>query len=81
MRNITRKKDKIISGTRIGGLKAREANLKKNPNHYKEIGGKGGKKTKDELKSPKGFGAATPEQRSEWGRKGGLKSKLSTPKE
>jgi uncharacterized protein len=32
-----------MAGTKIGGQKAREANLKRNPNFYSEIGAKGGK--------------------------------------
>lgn len=31
-----------MAGTRTGGLKARDVNLKRNPNHYKEIGRIGG---------------------------------------
>lgn len=31
-----------MSGTRAGGLKAAQKNLARNPNHYKEIGKKGG---------------------------------------
>lgn len=33
-----------MSGSRIGGLKARDAIRKKNPDHWKEIGAVGGKK-------------------------------------
>jgi general stress protein YciG len=32
-----------LVGTRSGGLKARDKNLAKNPNHYKEMGKKGGR--------------------------------------
>lgn len=31
-----------MAGTKAGGLKARDRNLARNPNHYKEIGRKGG---------------------------------------
>lgn len=42
-----------MAGTRIGGLKAREKNLAKDPDFYKKIGQRGGK-----AKSPyKGFGS------------------------
>lgn len=33
----------MCAGTRSGGLKARDANLAKNPNFYREIGRKGGR--------------------------------------
>ena len=32
-----------MAGTKTGGLKARDKNLAKNPNFYREIGRKGGK--------------------------------------
>ena len=32
-----------MAGTKAGGLKAKEKNLKNNPNFYAEIGSKGGK--------------------------------------
>lgn len=35
-----------MAGTKAGGLKAREKNLAKNPNFYKEIGAKGGLKSR-----------------------------------
>lgn len=59
-----------MAGTRIGGLKAAAKNKAKNPNFYKRIGAIGGRNS-----NTGGFAAATPEQRSEWGRKGGLKSR------
>ena len=46
-----------MAGTKAGGLKAKAANLAKNPNFYKEIGSKGGKAP---TAGPKGF-AANPE--------------------
>ena len=32
-----------MAGDKSGGVKAKETNLKRNPNFYKEIGAKGGK--------------------------------------
>lgn len=65
------RQDNIISGTKIGGLKAREKNLASNPNYYIELGKRGGV-----AKNPKkGFGSKTPEERAEFGRKGGLNSR------
>ena len=39
-----------MAGSRIGGLKARDKNLEKDPDFYKVIGIKGG-----QVKVPKGF--------------------------
>lgn len=39
-----------MSGTKIGAAKAREANLKRDPDFYKKIGAKGGSR-----RVPKGF--------------------------
>lgn len=55
-----------MSGTSKGGIKARNATLKRNPNHYKEIGKIGGSR-----KVSKGFGKMSKKQRIEAGRKGG----------
>jgi general stress protein YciG len=60
-----------MAGNKIGGQKARNKNLEKNPNFYREIGAKGGKAGKGTLK---GF-AASSELAREAGRKGGLKSR------
>lgn len=35
-----------MAGTAAGGIKARERNLANNPNHYREIGAKGGHKSR-----------------------------------
>ena len=70
-----RKKDNIISGTKAGGQKTREANLKRDPDFYKKIGRKGGQKTG----VLKGF-AANPELAREAGRRGGSISKRGPAK-
>ena len=44
-----------MAGNREGGLKAKAANLKYNPNYYKEMGSKGGSANTDK---PKGFAYA-----------------------
>lgn len=54
-----------MSGTKAGGLKAYQTNIKRNPNHYAEIGSKGGKNG-----NTGGF-AANPELARIAGRKGG----------
>jgi general stress protein YciG len=61
-----------VSGTKSGGLKTKQTNIKNNPDFYIQIGQKGGRA---EYKGKKGFAAATKEQLSEWGRKGGLASR------
>ena len=65
-----RKMDTHISGNALGGQKAREANLKKDPDFYKKLGRKGGKKTG----VMKGF-AANPELAARVGQKAGKISK------
>lgn len=60
-----------MSGTKVGGLKARETNLKNNPNFYHEIGKLGGQKC-----CRKGF-AVKPELARIVGVKGGRKSRRS----
>lgn len=65
-----------MSGTRAGGIKARNTNLEKfGPNFYKEIGSKGGKNG-----HTGGFASATHEFCSACGRKGGLKSRRGPAK-
>lgn len=61
-----------MSGTRIGGLQARDANLAKDPDFYKKIGAKGGKNG-----TTGGFGAGEKgrELARRAGRLGGLKSR------
>ena len=70
-----RKKDNIISGTKEGGRKAREANLKRDPDFYRKLGRKGGRKTG----VMKGF-AANPELAARAGAIGGKKSKRGSVK-
>lgn len=65
-----------MPGTLSGGKKAAIANLKRNPNHYREIGKIGG------FNSDKvGADGLTGRQRAKIaGRKGGLKSKRGPKK-
>ena len=70
-----RKKDNIISGTVAGGQKTRETNLRKDPDFYRKIGSKGGRKTG----VMKGF-AANPELAARSGAIGGKKSKRGPAK-
>lgn len=67
---MNNKKEKDVSGNRIGGLKTAETNKKRDPDHYHKIGRLGGLKSRGG-----GFAAMTPEQRSEAGRKGGANSR------
>lgn len=60
-----------MPGTKVGGLKARETNLKNSPNFYREIGKLGGQKC-----CRKGF-AVNPELARIVGAKGGRKSRRS----
>lgn len=60
-----------MSGSVIGGKKAAEKNLAKNPNFYRELGRRGGSK----LGVVKGFASMTHEQLVEASRKGGKISK------
>ena len=69
-----------MSGTREGGLKAAQKNRERDPDFYKKIGSKGGKKT-----GPKGFAyddrswfdklKGVPSRAQLAGRKGGKVSK------
>lgn len=61
-----------MSGTKAGGIKARDKNLRNNPLHYQKMGALGGKAPN---KAPKGFAAMTPERRSAAGKKGGATSR------
>lgn len=54
-----------MAGTKLGGLKARDTNLKNNPDFYKEIGKLGGQKC-----VMKGF-ALNPKLARQAGAKGG----------
>lgn len=66
-----------MSGTKLGGLKTRETNLKKyGSDYYKRIGAIGGRKVTN---TPKGF-AANPELARLAGAKGGRKSKRGPSK-
>jgi len=58
-----------MSGTSIGGIKARDKNLARDPYHYKKIGSKGGKA------SGTGGFYANPELACIAGAKGGRISK------
>ena len=60
-----------MAGSPTGGIKARDKNLAKNPNFYRDIGRKGGKAPSDK---PKGF-AANPELAARVGAIGGRISK------
>lgn len=65
-----------MAGTIMGGKHAAETNRKLyGDDFYSRIGKIGGKKGRTG-----GFAAATPEERSEWGRKGGKKSKRGSGK-
>lgn len=60
-----------MPGTKIGGQKAHLTNKKRyGSEYYKRIGKLGGMKSRGG-----GFAAATPEQRREWGRRGGVISR------
>jgi len=59
-----------MSGTKEGGIKARNTVLEYNPDHYKNIGSVGGKNGTKEKGSIKGF-AANPELARTAGQKGG----------
>ena len=66
-----------MAGTRIGGLKAKKANLANDPDFYAKIGSKGGSSIS---KYPKGFAAMSAEKVSAAGRKGGRISKRGKAK-
>ena len=63
-----------MSGSRIGGLKAKAKNLARDPNFYKKIGTKGGKA------STTGGFAANPELARIAGAKGGRVSRRGKAK-
>lgn len=56
-----------MPGTKTGALHAAETNKKRDPDHYRRLGQKGGK-----AKVAKGYSMADPETRIELGRQGGL---------
>lgn len=56
-----------MAGNRAGGLKAKQKNLAKNPNHYRDIGKKGG-----QAQVPKGFAKMSRKRLLEISSKGGL---------
>lgn len=62
-----------MSGTKAGGLKAREKNLERDPDFYKKIGQKGGRNGKGP--NYKGGFAANKELAKIAGAKGGRKSR------
>lgn len=59
-----------MAGTRIGGLKAKQRNLEKDPLFYAKIGGKGGKR-----QVPKGFAVMDSEAHRKASAKGGAISR------
>lgn len=59
-----------MAGNRIGGIKARDKNLAKNPNHYKEIGKLSQASWEKNGRKPRGF-AANPELAARVGAIGG----------
>lgn len=59
-----------MSGNRIGGLKARDKNLAKDPDYYSKIGSRGGSK-----RLPKGFALMPFEKVQAAGKKGGEASR------
>ena len=76
---LWRKRINIISGTRLGGLKCRDTNLKKyGPNFYKNIGAKGGRAGRGE--DYKGGFAANRELARIAGAKGGRISRRGPAK-
>lgn len=66
-----------MAGSPIGGIKARDKNLAKNPNFYRDIGRKGGKAPSDK---PRGFATMTPERLKEVSAKGGKISRRNKEK-
>jgi hypothetical protein cdiviTM7_01565 len=64
-----------MAGTKLGGLKARDTNLKNNPDFYREIGKLGGQKC-----VMKGF-ALNPKLARQAGAKGGRSSRRGINKD
>lgn len=67
-----------MAGNRTGGLKARDANLKRNPNFYRDIGSIGGKRGKTGGFASEAIGddGLTGRERARIaGKKGGLTSR------
>lgn len=62
-----------MPGTKAGAAKAAATNKKRDPRHYEGVGRKGGV-----AKVPKGFSMASPEQRSEWGKLGGVSQRTKS---
>lgn len=62
-----------MSGTKAGSLKAKQTNLKRNPNFYKEIGAKSWQNPNRSHIT--GFAKLPKEKVIEYGRKGGQKTK------
>ena len=66
-----------MTGTKEGAKKAAQRNKELyGEDFYRNIGKTGGSRKN----ANKGFGSATPEQRSEWGKKGGTRSKRGATK-
>lgn len=69
-------KERRMAGTKLGGKRAAETNIKKyGADFYAKIGAIGGKKSGADLMTPKGFAAMTPAQRSAAGKLGGSVSR------
>lgn len=68
-----------MTATPEGNKKAAETKLKNDPDYFKKLGVMGNegylKKKALGIHKPRGMAAATPQQRSEWGRKGGAASR------
>lgn len=72
-----------MAGNRTGGLKARDANLKRNPNFYRDIGSIGGKRGKTGGFASEAIGddGLTGRERARIaGKKGGLTSRRGKSK-
>ena len=63
-----------MAGSKSGAIKARDTNLKNNPNFYKEIGKLSNASWEKNGRMPRGF-AANPELASLAGKKGGAISR------
>lgn len=61
-----------MAGNKAGAIKARDTNLKKDPDFFKKIGSQS---WKNERSHETGFAKLPKEARAELGRKGGLKTK------
>lgn len=70
-----------MSGTTEGGKAAAQTNKERyGKDFYAKIGAKSNESWERNGRKPRGFSAVSREQRAEWGRKGGSKSKRGTAK-